>query len=109
MADNKPLTRMQRRILYRMGRSTYARFLSPHAPGSGGARSFNIAPTPAATPDGDPELANEFLTIHAYQTPAWFLRSRGFIVACREDKFGVWYRLTNDGKRRAAKIKEEPR
>lgn len=39
--------------------------------------------------------------IGAYQTPEWFLKSRGIIEKCETNRPGQWYRLTALGQKLA--------
>jgi hypothetical protein len=40
--------------------------------------------------------------VEAYQDPAYFLKRRGLLETAESNSSGLWYRLTQDGKRRAA-------
>lgn len=92
--DRKPLTRRQRQILFLMREADGPVMIT------GGTRRFYWG-----RPTGDHPGA---LVIKAYQDPDLWLRHRGLIEAVPMNAPGTWYRLTEDGQRRAATIGKMP-
>lgn len=75
------LSKRQRQILWLMNEYGVAAF-------QGGTRDFWASP---ALFGG--------IVINAYQTPEWFLSGRGLIERAERNVPGVWYRLTEEGRR----------
>ena len=48
------------------------------------------------------------LCIRCYQYPQHFLKARGLIEVVSTNHPGTWYRLTDDGRRRAARLQGAP-
>jgi len=87
--DTKPLTRRQRQILALMADNDGS------AAFAGGTRDFRWF------------NSDYGLVIQAYQEPEFFLRSRGLIRRIESNAPGRWYRLTDDGERRAKNVSRD--
>ena len=83
--DRKPLTPTQRKIL-RLMRDHGAALIS------GGTRIFGSV------------VIEQGVLIRAYQSPEHFLVARGLLKPIQMNAPGRWYRLTEDGERRAAHL-----
>jgi hypothetical protein len=86
--DNKALSKRQRQILALMKVHGSAAFF-------GDTRDFMHW------------VSNHGLIIKAYQSPEYFLKNRGLIERVESNSPGRWYRMTPDGARRAATIRED--
>lgn len=94
MTKPRPLRKRQRQILWLM------READGPAHFSGGTRGFHYATLNSDHPGA--------LAIQAYQDPEIWLEHRGLIERVQMNVPGRWYRLTEEGAARAARIKESP-
>jgi hypothetical protein len=92
--DKKPLTLRQRQILFLMREADGPTMIT------GGTRQFLWGKL-----DGDHPGA---LLIQAYMEPDLWLHRRGLIEIVAMNVPGRWYRLTEDGLRRANTIERMP-
>lgn len=95
MTDRKPLTQTQRKVLWIMRENDHGPVMI-----TGGTRGFHTR-----TPREDHPAAK---IIYAYMDPDLFLRRRGLIEQVPQNAPGRFYRLTEDGKRRARALIENP-
>lgn len=87
--DNKPLTPTQKQVLTLMRKHGLTAFMSAK-----GVRNGLQS-----------QMGRDGFLIAAYQGPDHFLRARGLIERVERNVPGYWYRLTEDGARRAATIR----
>jgi DNA-binding MarR family transcriptional regulator len=91
MMDKKPLTPTQRRILKLLAEHGSAAIMGQRGR-VGMAREMRVY------------NSNYGVVIEAYQGPDYFLKNRGLIERSPSNAPGCWYRLTDDGRRRAAAL-----
>lgn len=82
------LTKRQRQILILMRQHGPAKF-------AGGTRGFYWRVLPYG------------VAIQAYMDPELFLKNRGLLTITPVNAPGTWYRLTEEGERRATRLKDE--
>ncbi len=89
--DTKPLTPTQRAVLHLLQQHGSAAFQGQQGrqQGDRALRSWE---------------GRYGLVIEAYQGPEYFLKNRGLIERFESNAPGHWYRLTEDGARRASSI-----
>ena len=89
--DKKPLTSTQRIVLRLLKEHGSAAIMGQHGRKGMGRKLRS--------------WAGQFgLVIEAYQGPDYFLERRGLIERVESNAPGAWYRLTEDGARRATRL-----